>query len=45
MDCRLPLAEDMLTIATKGCVTSVDAENLEPLYVRNEVTWKKLPGR
>ncbi len=45
MDCRLPLAEDMLTIATKGCVSAVDAEDLEPLYVRNEVTWKKLPGR
>ncbi|MCK7460467.1 tRNA (adenosine(37)-N6)-threonylcarbamoyltransferase complex dimerization subunit type 1 TsaB [Idiomarina aminovorans] len=44
-DCRLPLAEDMLTLATKGNVLAVHAENLEPLYVRNEVTWKKLPGR
>ncbi|MCA1767429.1 MAG: tRNA (adenosine(37)-N6)-threonylcarbamoyltransferase complex dimerization subunit type 1 TsaB [Idiomarina sp.] len=44
-DCRLPVAEDMLTIAAQGSIESVDAENLEPLYVRNEVTWKKLPGR
>ncbi|RUO73460.1 tRNA (adenosine(37)-N6)-threonylcarbamoyltransferase complex dimerization subunit type 1 TsaB [Idiomarina ramblicola] len=44
-DCRLPLAEDMLTIAAKSDITAVDAESLEPLYVRNEVTWKKLPGR
>ena len=44
-DCRLPLAEDMLTVAVKGEVSAVSAEHLEPLYVRNEVTWKKLPGR
>ncbi|MDV6317178.1 tRNA (adenosine(37)-N6)-threonylcarbamoyltransferase complex dimerization subunit type 1 TsaB [Idiomarina sp. HP20-50] len=44
-DCRLPLAEDMLTIAAHGDISAVDAESLEPLYVRNEVTWKKLPGR
>ncbi len=43
--CRLPLAEDMLTVAVKGEVSAVSAEHLEPLYVRNEVTWKKLPGR
>lgn len=39
----LPLAEDMLTLADS--VAAVDAAELEPLYVRNEVTWKKLPGR
>lgn len=45
-ECRLPLAEDMLTLVARGKVsTSVDAERIEPLYVRNEVTWKKLPGR
>lgn len=44
-DCRLPLAEDMLTIAANGDISAVNAEGLEPLYVRNEVTWKKLPGR
>lgn len=42
-DVTLPLAEDMLTLAAK--VTPVAAEQLEPLYVRNEVTWQKLPGR
>lgn len=45
VDCRLPLAEDMLTLVARGKVSAVDAERLEPLYVRNEVTWKKLPGR
>lgn len=39
----LPLAEDMLTLAAQ--VSPVAAEQLEPLYVRNEVTWQKLPGR
>src|SRR5690606_19482607 len=40
----LPLAEDMLHWALQhGQVCS--AEQLEPLYVRNEVAWKKLPGR
>lgn len=42
---RLPLAEDMLTVVNGAGVEPVQAEQLEPLYVRNEVTWKKLPGR
>jgi len=42
---RLPLAEDMLTVVNGAGVEPVQAELLEPLYVRNEVTWKKLPGR
>ncbi|RUO59526.1 tRNA (adenosine(37)-N6)-threonylcarbamoyltransferase complex dimerization subunit type 1 TsaB [Pseudidiomarina insulisalsae] len=42
-DVTLPLAEDMLTLASQ--VTAVAAEQLEPLYVRNEVAWQKLPGR
>lgn len=42
-DVTLPLAEDMLTLAQR--VEPVAAEQLEPLYVRNEVTWQKLPGR
>lgn len=42
---RLPLAEDMLTVVNGAGVDPVQAELLEPLYVRNEVTWKKLPGR
>ena len=44
-DCRLPEAQDMLTLAQSGQIATVTAEQLEPLYVRNEVTWKKLPGR
>lgn len=43
----LPHAEDMLPLAIqawqKGLQVSV--ENSEPVYLRNEVTWKKLPGR
>ncbi|WP_321157790.1 tRNA (adenosine(37)-N6)-threonylcarbamoyltransferase complex dimerization subunit type 1 TsaB [Providencia stuartii] len=44
---ELPTAQDMLPIAERlwraGKVESV--ENVEPTYLRNEVTWKKLPGR
>jgi len=43
-DVTLPLAEDMIRLADAG-LPAVDAADLEPLYVRNEVTWKKLPGR
>ncbi|MDC9612645.1 tRNA (adenosine(37)-N6)-threonylcarbamoyltransferase complex dimerization subunit type 1 TsaB [Xenorhabdus khoisanae] len=43
----LPHAEDMLPLAIQmweaGEATSV--EHAEPVYLRNEVTWKKLPGR
>ncbi|EPG7576617.1 tRNA (adenosine(37)-N6)-threonylcarbamoyltransferase complex dimerization subunit type 1 TsaB [Providencia huaxiensis] len=43
----LPDAQDMLPIAVQlwklGKVVAV--ENVEPTYLRNEVTWKKLPGR
>ncbi|WP_145481968.1 tRNA (adenosine(37)-N6)-threonylcarbamoyltransferase complex dimerization subunit type 1 TsaB [Yersinia rohdei] len=43
----LPQAEDMLPLAlaawANGQVVSV--EHAEPVYLRNEVTWKKLPGR
>lgn len=43
-DVTLPLAEDMLEWAlANGEPTTAD--QLEPLYVRNEVAWKKLPGR
>lgn len=42
-----PDAVDMLTIGTqlfaKG--EGVDAENAQPVYVRDTVSWKKLPGR
>lgn len=43
-DVTLPLAEDMLEWALAHG-EPVAAEKLEPLYVRNEVAWKKLPGR
>lgn len=43
----LPHAQDMVTVAQKeyqkGHITLV--ENVEATYLRNEVTWKKLPGR
>lgn len=43
----LPAAEDMLPLAqhqlSAGRVVAV--ENAEPVYLRNEVAWKKLPGR
>ncbi len=44
---ELPAAEDMLPLATvlwlRGDVSQ--AAGIEPVYLRNEVTWKKLPGR
>ncbi|GAA0515508.1 tRNA (adenosine(37)-N6)-threonylcarbamoyltransferase complex dimerization subunit type 1 TsaB [Tatumella terrea] len=44
---ELPAAEDMLPLATvllqRGEVSQ--AADIEPVYLRNEVTWKKLPGR
>ena len=43
----LPQAEDMLPLAlvdfALGKMTAV--ENAQPTHLRNEVTWKKLPGR
>ena len=43
----LPSARDMLDLAlvewqNKRVVSALD---IEPIYLRNEVTWKKLPGR
>lgn len=44
---RLPHAADMLQLgaAAYEAGEQVAAEDLEPHYLRNEVTWKKLPGR
>lgn len=46
-DVLLPEAEDMLPIACQlleqGKTVAVD--KTEPVYLRNEVAWKKLPGR
>lgn len=43
----LPAAEDMLPLALSARQRgdSVAVENAEPVYLRNEVAWKKLPGR
>ncbi|CNB54429.1 tRNA (adenosine(37)-N6)-threonylcarbamoyltransferase complex dimerization subunit type 1 TsaB [Yersinia intermedia] len=43
----LPQAEDMLPLALSSWASgqAVSVENAEPVYLRNEVTWKKLPGR
>ncbi|MBS0055275.1 tRNA (adenosine(37)-N6)-threonylcarbamoyltransferase complex dimerization subunit type 1 TsaB [Yersinia sp. Marseille-Q3913] len=43
----LPQAEDMLPLALSLWASgqAVSVENAEPVYLRNEVTWKKLPGR
>ncbi|UVC27741.1 tRNA (adenosine(37)-N6)-threonylcarbamoyltransferase complex dimerization subunit type 1 TsaB [Pantoea sp. SOD02] len=46
-DVLLPAAEDMLPLAlsTWQRDEAVAVENAEPVYLRNEVAWKKLPGR
>ena len=43
----LPAAEDMLPLALSAWQRGdmVAAEHAEPVYLRNEVAWKKLPGR
>lgn len=43
----LPTAEDMLPIARQLFAAQkwVAVEQAEPVYLRNEVAWKKLPGR
>jgi len=43
----LPAAEDMLPIACQRFAVGkpVAVEQAEPVYLRNEVAWKKLPGR
>lgn len=43
----LPEAEDMLPLALQAfnAGRAVAVEESEPVYLRNEVTWKKLPGR
>ena len=43
----LPCAEDMIPLAALELAAgkTVAPEEAEPTYLRNEVTWKKLPGR
>lgn len=44
---ELPAAQDMLPLAALALANgeTVAPEQAEPTYLRNEVTWKKLPGR
>lgn len=44
---ELPCAEDMLPLAQQALAegSTVAPEHAEPTYLRNEVAWKKLPGR
>ena len=44
---ELPAAEDMLPLACYllAAGKTVAVEKAEPVYLRNEVAWKKLPGR
>lgn len=46
-DILYPSAQDMLTLAQNAYKAGqfIDAEQAEPVYVRDEVTWQKLPGR
>ena len=46
-DILYPSAQDMLTLAAPAWHQQlfVAAELAEPVYVRDEVTWQKLPGR
>ena len=46
-DVTLPAAEDMLPLAQCALQRgeTVAVEHAEPVYLRNEVAWKKLPGR
>lgn len=46
-DILLPAAEDMLPLACQLLARqqTVAVEAAEPIYLRNEVAWKKLPGR
>jgi len=46
-DVLLPAAEDMLPIACQMLTDgkTVTVEHAEPVYLRNNVAWKKLPGK
>lgn len=46
-DILYPSAQDMLTLAIPalGAGQFIAAELAEPVYVRDDVTWQKLPGR
>lgn len=46
-DILYPSAQDMLTLALPALASGafIAAEHAEPVYVRDEVTWQKLPGK
>ncbi|MFQ1000132.1 tRNA (adenosine(37)-N6)-threonylcarbamoyltransferase complex dimerization subunit type 1 TsaB [Gilliamella sp. BG6] len=46
-DILLPHAQDLVVLAKNKWLKNevVNVEQVEPTYLRNEVTWKKLPGR
>ncbi|OCG03212.1 tRNA (adenosine(37)-N6)-threonylcarbamoyltransferase complex dimerization subunit type 1 TsaB [Gilliamella sp. wkB112] len=46
-DILLPQAQDLVMIANHKWQNNqiISVEDVEPTYLRNEVTWKKLPGR
>ncbi|CAK9884871.1 MAG: tRNA threonylcarbamoyladenosine biosynthesis protein TsaB [Candidatus Erwinia impunctatus] len=46
-DVELPMAQDMLPLAVQALARgeAVSADQALPTYLRNEVRWKKLPGR
>ncbi|WP_298441621.1 tRNA (adenosine(37)-N6)-threonylcarbamoyltransferase complex dimerization subunit type 1 TsaB [uncultured Ferrimonas sp.] len=46
-ECRLPSAAMMMPLAKAGLRnnSAINVEAVEPVYLRNEVAWKKLPGR
>ncbi|MCX8600975.1 MULTISPECIES: tRNA (adenosine(37)-N6)-threonylcarbamoyltransferase complex dimerization subunit type 1 TsaB [unclassified Gilliamella] len=46
-DVLLPDAQDLIVIAEQKWQNNewVNVQDAEPTYLRNEVTWKKLPGR
>ncbi|MBE2896119.1 tRNA (adenosine(37)-N6)-threonylcarbamoyltransferase complex dimerization subunit type 1 TsaB [Pasteurellaceae bacterium HPA106] len=47
VEITLPSAQYMLTLAQAAwaCGETQSALEIEPVYIRNQVTWKKLPGR
>jgi tRNA threonylcarbamoyladenosine biosynthesis protein TsaB len=46
-DILYPNAEHMLPLAKQGIEQglAVEIEDMQPVYLRDKVTWKKLPGR
>jgi tRNA threonylcarbamoyladenosine biosynthesis protein TsaB len=47
IECDLPQAHDMLLLAEYALANNLQvmAEDAQPVYVRDTVSWKKLPGK